>query len=994
VQVETGGAAQFSAKLILPGLARPSRTINVTVQYQNTGNLDLPSPLLVLESRADASWQGVPSFLTGAYSPPDADDWRTGEGVSFLAVASAGPPATLRPGQTESISIPVRTPFAVGDMPFSLYAVGLPDGAGLDQPVNWSQLGASLQPPDMSAEAWNALFSVLTNQVGSTWGAYLSMLRENANYLAQVGQRVTDISDLFAFELLRANGLSPVRSLASAVDATAPAPGLPLIFGRVFPQSLAQRFELGPLGRGWSHNWQLSLSQSADGSVAILGPGGSLRMFTTDGVTYCPQAGDHATLSALAGGAFTLREPDGLLYAFRADGKLDYVEDTNGNRITAGYAGSLLCSLTHSSGQFLTIANNESGRIASVTDTVGRQTTFTYDASGEHLNSVQYYDGRTVTYSYHSFLTSAATHALIEIAYTGGTRRSFNYDTLGRLTETSLNSGAERVSFGYPAAGLVVATNAVGNVSQFFFDQRGLLVKTEDALGNAVNFAFDDNYNLVQVTDPAGRSHAYGYDANGNLTTSQDPLGHVSRFTFHGSLNRLGNVVDARGIVTRYDHSQDGNVLSITYADESRESWGYDDMGNATWWTNRRGSPVEYRYDSVGHLTNKVFKDGSQAIYQYDLRGSLTNAVTLDTNGLVAHFAALAYDLNDRLTNITYPDNKCLAFTYDEAGRRVSSLDQTGHLLLYSYDTLGRLQSMTNELGQEIVRYSYDPAGRVQFKRVGNGVYTIYDYDDAGQLLRLTNHLADGSAISWFNYAYDSRGRRTSMGTHYGNWTYEYDDLGQLTRAVLVSTDADIANQDLNYVYDATGNRVRTIENGVTTEYTANNLNQYLWVGTTNFEFDLDGNLIQEITADRTNTFNYSHENRLASVRKGLSTTEYSYDAFGNRLLTTESGITIRHVFDPVGLGNVVGEYDGFGRLLCHYDHALGLVSRIESSGSAAFYTFDAVGNVQHLVTALGDSIASYHYEPFGRLLKSSEVLRTFLTSYFPPNCRRSVFAG
>jgi YD repeat-containing protein len=134
---------------------------------------------------------------------------------------------------------------------------------------------------------------------------------------------------------------------------------------------------------------------------------------------------------------------------------------------------------------------------------------------------------------------------------------------------------------------------------------------------------------------------------------------------------------------------------------------------------------------------------------------------------------------------------------------------------------------MTDETGAPIVQYAYDAAGRLERKDLGNGVYTTYDYDAAGQLLQLVNRNPDGSVLSRFDYTYDSRSRRTSMGTSYGLWTYQYDDVGQLTRAVLDSTDPQIPGQDLTYVYDALGNRVRTIENGVTTEYTTNNMNQY-----------------------------------------------------------------------------------------------------------------------------------------------------------------------
>jgi RHS repeat-associated protein len=335
----------------------------------------------------------------------------------------------------------------------------------------------------------------------------------------------------------------------------------------------------------------------------------------------------------------------------------------------------------------------------------------------------------------------------------------------------------------------------------------------------------------------------------------------------------------------------------------------------------------------------------------------------------------MSYDSADRLTNIAFTGGKWLSFAYEAAGRRASSLDQLGHRLTYAYDAAGRLDSMTNELGQLVVRCEYEPAGRVGRKTLGNGLVTAYAYDAAGQLLTLTNRLAEGMAISWFNYAYDTRGRRTAMATHYGAWTYDYDDLGQLTRAVLNSTDPQVPSQDLTYSYDALGNRIRTIENGVTTEYNANNLNQYVRVGSTNYVFDADGNLIQEIAPSGTTTYSYNDENRLVGVTSPQGAWQYAYDALGNRVATTENGVAKRFVIDPIGLGNVVGEYEATGNLLAHYDHGLGLLSRRDAAGDPAYYTFDAIGNVQQLVSSAGALANAYAYAPFGTLLRRAETI-------------------
>ena len=395
------------------------------------------------------------------------------------------------------------------------------------------------------------------------------------------------MSKLLAFEFLQADGLSPIRSLASAVDTAVEAPGLPLNFARTFPEAISQRYELDPLGYGWSDNWELSLVTETDGTVEIVGPAGSRRTFHayrpfgSSTPSYYADPGDYGKLTATGGGVFALTEADGLLYVFRADGTLNYVEDPNRNRVTAGYTGDLLTSLSHSSGETLQIAYNAPGRIQSVTDEIGRQTVFTYDAANEHLLSVQDYDGQITTYTYNNQSVTTR-HALASITYPGGTHRYFTYDSEGRLAGTYPDSGAEMITFGYGSAGTVSATDATGGTSTFFFDKSGLLLKTEDALGNVVRLSYDYWNNLTAVTDPAGRSYTYRYDGKGNLISSTDPLGDTTRFSYIGPFNRLASVTDANGNLTKYTYDGFGNLQAIRYADGSTERWTYDELGNRT----------------------------------------------------------------------------------------------------------------------------------------------------------------------------------------------------------------------------------------------------------------------------------------------------------------------------------------------------------------------------------------------------------------------------
>jgi RHS repeat-associated protein len=966
-QVTQGGQARLETNLIVPQAVRPRGTATLYVEYANTGEVAMPAPLLLVAATDNALMTLDESrIIEGFWASARPEGFS--DTVQFLA--GGANPGILQPG--ERVRVPVHyiglsTWDGSGTIDFTLSTLDSTSTALVD----WNAIKDSLRPPSITPEAWDAVYANLVAQVGATWGNYVRMLDDNAAYLGRLGLRVLDVGQLLAFELQQANGLSPLRYLAAGVDAAVPAPGLSLGFARVFPQSITSRYELGPLGRGWSHSWETRLTVGSDGTVIITGMAGSQRVFQPDlRGGYFTQPGDHGTLTNLGGGIFSLREPDGTFTGFRADGLLDYIEETNGNRITAGYMAALLTSLTHSSGQSLTIAYNAAGLIESVTDDVGHQTLFTYDAAVEHLIAVQDFDGRITRYTYSAGAGAATEHALLSVEFPDGTHQFFSYDERGRLAAISRDGGAEQITFSYDMAGTVSATDAAGGTTKYFFDHRGLVVKIVDPVGRSAHLSFDNHFNLVQMTDPVGQMYQYEYDARDNLISSTDPLGHTTLFAYGGPFNRLTSVTDANGNSMRYGYDADGNLTTTSYGDGSVERLAYDTLGNPVTWTNRRGRPIDFTVDSAGRITSKTFADGSTVTYAYDTRGNLVSAT--DATGTTT----LDYDANDRLVRITYPTSRFLEFTYDSAGRRTRMVDQDGFTVNYEYDAVGRLSRLSDGVGALVAQYTYDNAGRLARKDMGNGTYTTFEYDLAGQLLHLVNHAPDGSVNSRFDYTYDELGQRTSMATLDGQWTYGYDGTGQLVHAVFASNNpAVIPNQDLQYVYDPLGNRIRTIINGVTTEYVTNDLNQYTTVGTASYRYDLDGNLISKTDGLLTETYVYNDENRLVSVVTPAGTWTYEYDVFGNRVATVENGERTEYLLDPSGLVDVVAEYDGTGSLIAHYTHGLGLVSRTDAVGVPAYYDFDVIGSTAGISATDGAYLNHYSYLPFGEADLSSETL-------------------
>ncbi|MFI5460129.1 MAG: RHS repeat-associated core domain-containing protein [Isosphaerales bacterium] len=966
------GSANLVTNLILPSTMGFHISSTIYVVYSNTGSVAMPAPLLLLESSQPENkplFTLNPALVVSGY-------WTSAipEGYSnTVQILASGKevPGWLEPG--ESVTVPVY--YAGMQAPFSFDKVLNFDLRVYTQndstPVDWASLQASLQPPGISNQAWSAVFSGLTSQLGSTWGGYVQMLDNDASYLGRLGQTVTDVSQLWSFAVMQADGLLPTPLLDGATDLSVVVPGsLSLDFSRVYQEPIDARDTTGPLGYGWSDSWQYSLSVASDGTVTVTMPSGAERVFQPDsrGSDYFDQLGDHGTLAAGAGGTFTLQETNGQIEQFNADGTLDYIQDTTGNRITATYSGGRLATLSSTSGASLTLAHNPAGLIASVTSSDGRAVHYTYDA-GQHLTSVQSYDGTVTQFTYNSGSNPADVNALTSILFPDSTSETFTYDAFGRLAETAQTGGADPLTYSYNA-GQVTVTDAAGHASQFFFDQNGLVAKTIDPLGNASFATYSDQFNLASVTGPTGLTSTYTHDANGNLTSSTNPLGQTTTFTYTGSDNLLAGYTDANGDSTNYHYDANGNLTSTKYADNSVASVTYDALGDPLSLTNPNGQVVTYTYNAAGQVATETLAGGSTLSYAYDAHGNMITAT--GASGITT----LTYDSGERLTSVAYPNGLSIQYTYDASGRRIQMVEKSGatvsNTVNYAYNTLGQLARLTDGIGALVISYTYNNLGQLILENKGDGTSTTYVYDADGNVLHLVNYAADGITVdSRFDYTYNTLGEDTSMATIDGTWTYAYDTTGQLVHAVFASTNPAIANQDLTYVYDAVGNRVQTIINGVTTNYTSNSVNEYTSVGGTTYKYDADGNLISQTDSTGTTTYSYDSLNRLVSVTSPSDSWIYEYDAVGNRVATIHNGQTTNNLVDPTGLGNVVGQYSGSGSLIASYTYGLGLVSQVTPTGTN-YYNFDALGSTVGLTNAASGLVASYSYLPFGGLLSST----------------------
>jgi RHS repeat-associated protein len=938
-------------KLVVPPSSSYGVNNSLLIQYTNTGTTPAPAPVVALSADNANLWLPTDPAISGP-------------SLQLLATAPSGPAGTLAPGAGGSIVVDfTSTSGTAANVNFSLGQLSP------GQAINWASLQSSMQPSTISATAWNPIFANFTANVGSTTDSYQAALDADATYLAQLGQPTNDVAQLVVYEINKASDAASSPPLGDSVDAALPTPGPELSFARWFQGGIAGRNQFGTLGLGWTDNWAVTASADSSSNVTI-NAGGSHRYFSlqSDG-TYLGTWGDDGTLTALSGGGYQLKERDGSLTTFNADATLNYVQDTNGNRITATYSGGLLTRLTATNGAYLALSYT-GGLLTEVSDSTGRSTTYSYDAASQHLLSSTDEFG-TTTYSYVTGQGAASENALASITYADHTHDYFGYDSEGRLIDAHQDNNQQDVTIAYNPAGGFTTTDALGHKTTVLTDDNGQVCETMDALGNVTHYTYDLSGDLTGVKGPQGANFTYTYNLSGDLTSATDPLGLTTQFSYDARGNLTG-FTDARGNTTHYAYDGANDLLSVTAADGTQSTASYNPLGEATQLVNANGKAVNATYNAQGLVTQEQFADGSSYTYSYDSRGNLLTAA--GPGGTIT-FQYQDAGHPDLVTEVDYPNGQYLKFSYNGVGQRTRSVDQSGFTVNYQYDALGRLQGLTDGSGNLIVRYTYDAAGNLTQKDMGNGTRTVYGFDTAGDVLSITNYAANHTTVNSFDqYTYDALGNVLTDTNQDGQWAYSYDADGQLLHAVFTPNGSNpdgLPSQDIHYAYDAAGNRTSQTVNGVTTTYVVNNVNEYTSSTTggvtTTYQYDKDGNLTSQASGTGTTTYSYDLLGELTGVNGPGLTASYGYDALGNRNGQTVNGTTTLFLIDPSGLGDVASTYSGSGSLTAHYTYGLGLTSQVDAAGHGTYYDFNLTGNTVGITGAAGNYVNKYSYQPFGQ---------------------------
>jgi RHS repeat-associated protein len=602
------------------------------------------------------------------------------------------------------------------------------------------------------------------------------------------------------------------------------------------------------------------------------------------------------------------------------------------------------------------------------------KTRTTGDMLGRQVLIEQTEDGANYTlYSQQAYAVAGLISFSSSVMRTGTSSNTDSWtrvtnDLLGRVTEVATfggpsqppNTGTTATATGTVTtaynANFTTVTDQAGKVRRSMSDALGRLIRVDepDASNNLgstaapvqpTSYAYDVFGNLTTVTqgsqtrtftydsfsllrtalNPESGTTSYKYDANGNLLVKTDSRGVSTHFDFD-ALNRLTRRwYNASNLISDTTHNVPALPAGVGATDEDK--FYYDTQALPT------GAPAFSRGAAVGRLVAQTYGPGTNGdYYAFDALGRAT--LKFQQTGSINYQMSAAYALSGALTTLTYPSNRSVTNSFDQAGR---------------------LTALSGNLGDNTTRtYAsgilYSPTGSMVKEQFGTTtpIYNKLFYNSRAQLaeIRVSTSYTGPTDTNWNRGAiinsYSDQCSGTcpgsSMTDNNGNLKrqeiyipnddqisgytlrsqqFDFDTLNRLSSAREILNGTEQWKQ--LFSYDRFGNR--TINTGGS--YGSGINNKALTVDTSknrisvpagqsgSINYDLTGNVTNDTyTGGGNRTFD--GENKIVSaVGLNNQVQSYSYNSSGERVKRTVNGAETWQVYGFQG--ELLAEYPANG---------------------------------------------------------------------------------
>ena len=451
-----------------------------------------------------------------------------------------------------------------------------------------------------------------------------------------------------------------------------------------------------------------------------------------------------------------------------------------------------------------------------------------------------------------------------------------------------------------------------------------------------------------------------------------------------------------------------GPLITVAYGNGDTQEILYDkeERIRARRWNGESTDAVRYEYDDYGTLEKKtdlvnerIDKD------QYDMTGRLVQSATLEKNTGAAGELTVTNTHTVQSLEIGY-DN------YNRVNRLVHSLEgsKTKTGLVYGDASKAQRPGLSYGLtvdGKQRQSLAYDamarctketvtlPGGQTRENRFTYG--TLRHLTDTDSLL---SAMSNGTE-SW-SYEYDNVGNITKLTSGTKVITYQYDELNQLIRE-----NNGVLGTTVLYTYDAGGNMTsrktyaytegtpQTLQKNENLSYRTDGWKDQLvsWNGY-RYVYDAGGNP----TLLRGVPLTWGEGRRLKRVSLSWGTVDFAYDSDGKRVRKTSGGNITTYYYNGNVLSGLVRKASkdagttGTGTTVQFVYDTQGKPFMLRMNGKTDyFYLYNGLGDVTGLVDSSNQVVVRYQYNSWGKVTSTQDTSGVSLATLNPFRYRKYV---
>jgi RHS repeat-associated protein len=604
----------------------------------------------------------------------------------------------------------------------------------------------------------------------------------------------------------------------------------------------------------------------------------------------------------------------------------------------------------------------------------------------------------------------------------------FEYDALGRTVSETVAPGTAfearrsnryQLAAGSTAPATRLSTDVNGQQQRVTYDGLGRTIRIEeqdadDQANGPLRTVYSAQYNAVgqlveeTATDwlqgtPLALKTAFVFDDWGQVKTTLHADGRKEHVEYDPVTLRETSWQEGMGkTVTSYKDF--GKPESIEMFDLKGRSLGktlheYDGLGRGVSQADPSGNKTLFQYDVFNRLRRSVLPDGNTVETEYapqshgqlpievkvagrslgqqtfDGLGRLTQSKVggrVATAGFEGGFSKPAWELASGGERVEYLYERNL-------GGQVTQRKASDLLASYTYHPKLGLPTMCTEQGRES-RFEYYPSGRLKREVSTVGAKqekALYTYSLGGRPLTCTDVIGNRHATT-----YDEFGRPESFEHNTLKAAFTYNALGQLTRvnaqdktgtrSLVTDLAYDDLGREISRSFEVSGSGTHTLTSSYTpasklAQRTLKNGNVVL--RDERFSYDKRGRLSQYSCIG-------THRPRDPYGKEIVKQT-YVFDAMDN-IVTLETEFPggknlASYDYSPCDPTQLIGIQHS------HKDYPAPVVLGYDANGKlikdeqARILTYDALGRLTQVASAVGAVVRGYHYDAQDRLVELSQ---------------------